>query len=79
MGSIKLDFFTLARNAISAAAELVPSSPRSRRSSISGVQSFLGRSDGKPVVLPPLESGLLFHTFYSHHQGLFHCFDLDLM
>ena len=69
MASIKQDF-TLARRAISAEAELLESaSPRSRRSSISGVQSFLARSDGHPVLLPPLGLGLLFHTFLSHHQG----------
>ena len=69
MASIKQDF-TLARRAISAEAELLESaSPRSRCSSTSGVQSILARSDGHPVLLPPLGLGLLFHTFFSHHQG----------
>lgn len=66
MASIKQDF-TLARRAISAEAELME--PASPRSSISGVQSLLARSDGKPVVLPPLALALLFHIFFSHHQG----------
>ena len=69
MASIKQDF-ALARLANRAAAQLVESaSSQSRRSSISGVQSLLERSDGQPVLMPPLESGLLFHTFFSHHQG----------